>query len=144
MTDQLTLDELTTWMAQSVGLDEALFAMIGEWSVDEPVTAHRVVYATVSRWFGEHAVAMRSLLPDSPSLAAPDRVVLPGDWAERLGESSPPGDRRASFQRIVSDRLDRDERVRKRLDPLADGPLLRHLAHTRLDLQAAQGLLDAQ
>ena len=142
MTERLLLDELTTWMAESVAIDGALFAMLGEWSLDEPVAARRVVFATVSRWLGEHAVAMRGLLPDSPALAAADRVALPADWVERISQGSSPTDRDVTFRSLARARLDRDDLVHDRIDPAADGPLLRHLAHSRLDLQAWQGVLD--
>jgi hypothetical protein len=142
MTERLLLDELTTWMAESVAIDEALFTMLGEWSIDEPVAMRRVAFAMVSRWLGEHAVTMRGLLPDSPALAATDRVALPADWVERIGQGSSPTDRDVKFGSLARARLDRDDLVRDRIDPAADGPLMCHLAHSRLDLQAWQRVLD--
>ncbi len=142
MTEHLLLEELTTWMAESVAIDEALFATLGEWSIDEPVATRRVVFAMVSRWLGEHAVTMRGLLPDSPALAAADRVALPADWVERIRRGSSPTDRDATFRSLARARLDRDDLVHDRIDPAADGALLRHLAHSRFDLETWQGVLD--
>ncbi len=142
MTERLLLDELTTWMAESVAIDEALFALLGAWSIDEPVATHRLAFATVSRWLGEHAMAMRGLLPDSPALAAGDRVAVPGEWVERLREVSPSTDRRTHCASLARARVDRDDLVRDRLDPAADGALMRHLTHSRVDLVAWQGTID--
>jgi hypothetical protein len=142
MNERLLLDELATWMAESVAIDEALFAMLGEWSIDEPVDTRRVEFAMISRWLGEHAVTMRGLLPDSPALAAADRVALPPDWVERIRQGSSPTDRDVTSRSLARARLDRDDLVLDRIDPAADGPLMRHLAQSRLDLRAWQGELD--
>lgn len=137
MTEPVTLDEVATWLAGSVAIDEELFAVIGGWSTDEPSAAERIVFATTSRWFGGHAIEARSLLPDSPALAALERIEVPVDWAERLSDLPSAPDRIAALASILADRRARDHEFGGRLTPVADAPLRRHLARTALDLEAA-------
>jgi hypothetical protein len=142
MTTPLTLDESTDRLAGNVAIDEALFAVVGSWSADEPDPGMRVVFATVSRLFGEHSQEARAVLPDSPALRAAERVVVPDDWADRLSALDNASGRSATLVEVVAARSERDAATVDRLTTVADAPVLRLLARTRLDHDHALALLD--
>lgn len=137
MTTPMPLTEVTSWLGGGIAIDEELFAVVGEWSIDELDAELRVAYATISRWLGEHAVAARGLLADSPALAAAERVAIPRDWVERLASFRASTSRRHDLESVLRDRIARDEVAGQQLSDVSDGPLLRHLTHTGVDLELA-------
>jgi hypothetical protein len=80
-TAPLSLDGLADRLGSLVWISEALFGLQGRWAAtmaDDAAVEH---LATASRHKGWHVELLADLLPDSPALHGPDRVVGPRGWA---------------------------------------------------------------
>lgn len=128
--------DLADALGERAAIDEALFLKFNEWADASENPARTVAFNTIARWLGEHADAAVGLLPDSPALSAQDKVVLPDHWDKLIAEST-----NSAAAAIIDRRLAFDAELLAQLGAVSDSPVIRHLAHTRLDLEFAANKL---
>lgn len=128
-----------TWISERLFETEGRLA--AEMVDGEPLDASiRTLLARSSRRYGQHAQWWRSLLPDSPALAGPDRIRPPTPaWGQLLGhiEDSAPADAvTALYELALPELMSVLGHLNEQLSPISDG------AFTRISRMVAADLDD--
>lgn len=83
-TAPISLDGLADRLGALAWISEALFGLQGRWAASMTDDAAAEHLATASRHKGWHVELFVDLLPDSPALHGPDRIVGPPGWTAAL------------------------------------------------------------
>lgn len=134
------IERLADRIGELAWVEARLFEELGRWSVTDTDPAAQALWATTSRHCAWHARLWHDHLPDSPALAADERVREPRDWAplaEAFATRGP--DRLERFVGAITPSLVAGyDELAANLGPVADGATARLVGFVRADHLAAQ------
>ena len=138
----LLIEELADRLGQYAWLEGRLSRLLALWATDEAHNRARLHFHSMSRLTEAHVFMWELLLPDSPALAAADRIAPPADWndvleAEAEAEAAPSSlsDRLAVLKRkFLEPLVESLDEFLAMLSPVSEAPEIRHADLVRRDL----------
>jgi hypothetical protein len=141
----MTIDESARRLGEIAWVEGRLFEVVGQWVATTPDADLKLVFARESRRHGEHAVAIRALLPDTRD-HDPGALVAPGPGAEaglaELTAAGPDGRVRALAEALRTHLAALDAYLGS-ASPVRDGPGIRLITAVGAEDRGRLGELEA-
>lgn len=131
----LLIEELADRLGQYAWLEGRLSKLLARWATEETHNRARLHFHSMSRLTEVHVFMWELLLPDSPALAATDRIAPPADWNDVLEATPFLSDRLTVLkQKFLEPLVESLDEFVAMLSPVSDAPEIRHAVLIRRDL----------
>jgi hypothetical protein len=106
--------------------EQRLFEVVGTWVASTPEPEAKLLFARLSRYHGDHALALAAVLPDTRD-HDPSQLVTPGgdDTTARLDAAAATPERLAGLVEVVTEQVTTLDLLLADGSPVRDGPALR-------------------